>query len=62
MALSSAGSGGFGKEPMDVKGITAEAGNFDYDPHIPLRYWLRAADAIQKQVSYRYFSPCIALC
>ena len=50
MATTGAASSGFGKEPLDVAGIVKEAGNFAYDPNIPLRYWLRTADAIQKQV------------
>lgn len=35
---------------MSIQEITKEAGNFEYNPNTPLRYWLRAADAIQKQV------------
>lgn len=50
MATTGTASSGFGKEPLDVAGIVKEAGNFAYDPNIPLRYWLRTADAIQKQV------------
>jgi STAM-binding protein len=50
MALAGAASNGFGQEPMNVAGITQEAGNFEYDQEIPLRYWFRTADAIQKQV------------
>lgn len=51
MVLTGAASSGFGKEPLDVAGIVKEAGNFEYNPNIPLRYWLRTADAIQKQVT-----------
>jgi STAM-binding protein len=53
MALSGAASNGFGQAPMNVAGVVKEAGNFDYDPNIPLRYWFRTADAIQKQVRSR---------
>ncbi|KAF2429609.1 hypothetical protein EJ08DRAFT_590456 [Tothia fuscella] len=49
MALVGAASHGFGKEPLSVKGISEEAISFEYNPDIPLRYWLRTADAIQKQ-------------
>jgi STAM-binding protein len=50
MALAGAASNGFGQAPMNVAGIVREAGSFEYDPEIPLRYWFRTADAIQKQV------------
>lgn len=50
MSTTGAASHGLGKEPLDVGGIVREAGNFEYNPNIPLRYWLRTADAIQKQV------------
>jgi hypothetical protein len=50
MALVGAASNGFGKEPLSVQGISEEASNFEYNPEIPLRYWLRTAEAIQKQV------------
>ena len=50
MSTTGAASNGMVKEPLDVGGIVREAGNFEYNPNIPLRYWLRTADAIQKQV------------
>jgi hypothetical protein len=50
MALAGAASNGFGKEPMNVAGIVQLAANYEYDADIPLRYWLRSADAMQKQV------------
>ncbi|KAF2400052.1 Mov34-domain-containing protein [Trichodelitschia bisporula] len=49
MSLYSATSSGFGHEPLDVGGVVKEASNFDYNPDIPLRYWLRTAAAIQSQ-------------
>ena len=50
MALASAASNGHGLGVLNVAEITKEAANFEYDPEIPLRYWFRTADAIQKQV------------
>ncbi|KAF2100153.1 hypothetical protein NA57DRAFT_65903 [Rhizodiscina lignyota] len=35
--------------PLNVEEISRKAADYDYDPDIPLRYWLRTADAIQKQ-------------
>jgi len=36
--------------PMSVEEIVKQANNFEYNVHIPLRYWLRSADTIQKEV------------
>ncbi|OCL01687.1 hypothetical protein AOQ84DRAFT_401672 [Glonium stellatum] len=35
--------------PMSVEEIVKQANNFEYNFHIPLRYWLRSADTIQKE-------------
>ncbi|KAE9992576.1 hypothetical protein Vi05172_g11497 [Venturia inaequalis] len=49
MSLTGAASNGFGKEPMNVASIVQLAASYEYDSDIPLRYWLRSADAMQKQ-------------
>lgn len=36
--------------PMNVEQIVKEAQNFDYNPLIPLRYWLRTAGSLLKEV------------
>ena len=36
--------------PMSVQQIVKEAQNFDYNPLIPLRYWLRTAGSLLKEV------------
>ncbi|KAB2578766.1 Mov34/MPN/PAD-1 [Lasiodiplodia theobromae] len=36
-------------EPLSVEEIVHQAGNFDYNQMVPLRYWLRSADTIQKE-------------
>lgn len=36
--------------PMSVEQIVKEAQNFDYNPLIPLRYWLRTAGSLLKEV------------
>lgn len=36
--------------PMSVEQIVKEAQNFDYNPFIPLRYWLRTAGSLLKEV------------
>lgn len=35
--------------PMSVKEIAEKAIDFDYNPLIPLRYWLRTADTLLKE-------------
>lgn len=35
--------------PMSIGEIAKQANNFEYNVHIPLRYWLRSADTIQKE-------------
>lgn len=40
--------------PLGVEDIVKQAGNYEYNVQIPLRYWLRTADTMQKEV-------CIAI-
>ncbi|KAI9807989.1 MAG: hypothetical protein M1825_005296 [Sarcosagium campestre] len=35
--------------PMSVQEITEKAEDFDYNPSIPLRYWLRTADTLRQE-------------
>ena len=35
---------------MNVEQIAWEAQNFDYNPQIPLKYWLRSAGTLLKEV------------
>ncbi|KAK3049847.1 hypothetical protein LTS18_012677, partial [Coniosporium uncinatum] len=44
-----AGNNNVGRKPLDIPSLMKEAANFEYDAQIPLRYWLRTADVIQKQ-------------
>lgn len=37
--------------PMSVKEIAEKAIDFDYNPLIPLRYWLRTADTLLKEAT-----------
>jgi STAM-binding protein len=50
MATPRAASLGLRRGPLSVEDIAKDAGNFAYDADIPLRNWMRTADAIQKQV------------
>ena len=36
--------------PLNVEQIVKEAQNFDYNPLIPLKYWLRTAGTLLKEV------------
>ena len=36
--------------PLNVEQIVKKAQNFDYNPLIPLRYWLRTAGTLLKEV------------
>lgn len=36
-------------KPMNVEQIVKMA-HFDYNPHVPLRYWLRTAGTLVKEV------------
>ncbi|KAF2266175.1 hypothetical protein CC78DRAFT_459838 [Lojkania enalia] len=35
--------------PLSVQDVVEQAKNFEYNVHIPLRYWLRTADTMQKE-------------
>lgn len=37
-------------KPMSVKEISSEAQDFDFNPFIALKYWLRTADALLREV------------
>lgn len=36
--------------PLNVEQIVKKAENFDYNPLIPLKYWLRSAGTLLKEV------------
>lgn len=38
-------------KPMSVKEIASKAQDFEFDPHIALKYWFRTADALIKEVT-----------
>lgn len=38
--------------PMSVEHIVKKAQTFDYNPLIPLKYWLRTASTLLKEVSH----------
>ena len=38
---------------MNVKELAAKAREFEWNPAIPFKYWVRAADAIYKEVLCR---------
>ncbi len=38
------------EKPMSVPEITSRAEDFDYNALVPLRYWLRTADTLLKEV------------
>jgi STAM-binding protein len=37
--------------PLNVELIVQKASNFDYNPLIPLKYWLRTATTLLKEAS-----------
>ena len=37
--------------PLNVEQIVGKAQNFDYNPLIPLKYWLRTAGTLLKEVN-----------
>jgi hypothetical protein len=39
-------------QPLSIKELTRRAEDIEYDPSIPLKYWLRSADTLLKEVSY----------
>ena len=42
---------------MSVAEITQKAEDFEYNSHVPLRYWLRTADTLLKEVCLPPPSP-----
>lgn len=38
--------------PLSVEELAEKAGAFEYNAGIPLRYWLRTADTLQKEVCH----------
>ena len=44
------GRGSAAPHSMNVEQIVREAQNFDYNPHIPLKYWFRSASTLLKEV------------
>jgi STAM-binding protein len=40
--------------PMTVKEIVEKAQAFEFNPQIALRYWLRTADMLLKEVTRRF--------
>ena len=46
-------------QALSVDELTRKAAQFEYDNDVPFKYWLRAADAIQKQVRIRDYLECI---
>jgi STAM-binding protein len=47
-----AGSTFLASKPMSVKEITAKAEDFAFDPSIQLKYWLRTADTLLREVRF----------
>ena len=39
-----------GEKPMSIPEITKRAEEFEYNPFVPLRSWLRTADTLLKEV------------
>lgn len=37
-------------KPMSVKEISAKAADFDFNPFIALKYWIRTADTLLREV------------
>lgn len=44
------GEGAAASRPLSVEQIVNKAQNFDYNPLIPLKYWLRTAGTLLKEV------------
>lgn len=36
--------------PLTVEQIARQAGQYEFDPQVPLRYWLRSAGLLVKEV------------
>lgn len=37
-------------KPMSIKEISAKASDFEFNPNIALKYWLRTADTLLREV------------
>jgi STAM-binding protein len=61
MGAPSGGGRGTSTKPMSVEQIVQEAQNFDYNPLIPLKYWLRSATTLLKEVRLRSLAAPFAL-
>lgn len=44
--------------PLNVEQIVKKAQNFDYNPLIPLKYWLRTAGTLLKEVPFSAQKAC----
>lgn len=38
------------EKPLSIAELTRRAEDFEYTPFVPLRYWLRTADTLLKEV------------
>ena len=47
--------------PMSVQELAKKAVDFEYNPQVPLRYWLRTADTILKEVCGAGCVGCIGV-
>jgi STAM-binding protein len=45
--------------PMSVKEIAEKAQAFEFNPQIALRYWLRTADTLLREVTRRFKVLCL---
>jgi hypothetical protein len=44
--------------PLSVEQIASRALEYDFDPLVPLRYWLRSAGSLAKEVSRVSLPSC----
>ena len=52
-ALTQSGrSAAASSRPMSVDQIIREAQNFDFKPHLPLKFWYRSANILLREVGY----------
>lgn len=45
------GSGDLPARPMSIKEISDKASDYEWNPNIEFKYWVRAADTIYREVS-----------
>lgn len=45
--------------PMSIAEIAARAQDFEYNPYIKLKVWLRTAELLLREVCLNITSPCI---